>query len=90
MGWTTPRHLFGRHLRALRTSRRLSQEKLGHLAGLDRNYVGQVERGHRAPGLENIVRLALALGIRPGTLFDLFTHDAMDEMDHENADADRY
>lgn len=89
MGWTAPRRLFGQRLRDIRISRKLSQEKLGHLAGLDRNYVGQVERGKRAPGLENIVRLAMALGLRPAALFELFTHDAMDEIGRED-DTDRY
>lgn len=39
----------------------LSQEQLAHLAGLDRSYVGQVERGERNITLDNIYRLANAL-----------------------------
>lgn len=38
--------------------------------GLDRSYVGGVERGERNISLENICRLAKALAIRPGDFFD--------------------
>lgn len=89
-GWKAPRDLFGSRLRELRATRHLSQEKLGHLAGLDRNYVGQIERGHRAPGLENIVKLAMALGVCPGTLFEPFTRETLRRWEDEDEDAERY
>ena len=34
---------FGENLRALRLSRKLSQERLSELVGLDRTYIGLVE-----------------------------------------------
>ena len=64
--------LFGERLRELRTERNLSQERLAELAGLDRNYIGQIERAERNVALVNIVRIAKALGIAPGELFDAF------------------
>jgi hypothetical protein len=36
---------------------------------LHRNYVGGVERGERNVALENIVKLAKALAVKPGDLF---------------------
>ena len=60
---------FGKTLRELRTERGLSQEKVAELAGLDRNYVGMIERGERNPAVVNIVRIAKALGVPPGELF---------------------
>ena len=45
------------------------QEQLAHEAGLDRSYVGQVERGERNITLDNIHRLAEALRLVPATLF---------------------
>jgi transcriptional regulator with XRE-family HTH domain len=61
--------LFGDRLRELRTARDLSQERLAELAGLDRNYVGQIERAERNVALVNIVRIAKALGVEPAALF---------------------
>jgi len=60
---------FGTTVRRLRDQRGYSQEELAERAGLHRNYVGGVERGERNVGLENIVRLARALSVRPGELF---------------------
>jgi transcriptional regulator with XRE-family HTH domain len=65
--------LFGERLRELRTERNLSQERLAELAGVDRNYIGQIERGERNVALVNIVRIAKALEIEPGELLVPFT-----------------
>ncbi len=54
---------FGRHLRALRIKRDLSQEKLGMRARLSRNFIGEIERGERNVTLETLEKLARALGV---------------------------
>jgi transcriptional regulator with XRE-family HTH domain len=64
--------LFGERLRELRTERNLSQERLAELAGLDRNYIGQIERAERNVALVNIVRIAKALEVDAGELFSPF------------------
>lgn len=64
--------LFGERLRELRTERNLSQERLAELAGLDRNYIGQIERAERNVALVNIVRMARALDVAPGESFAPF------------------
>ena len=62
------KELVGRRIRELREKRSWSQEELGERSGLHRNYVGGIERGERNVGLENIDRLASALGVRPRDL----------------------
>jgi transcriptional regulator with XRE-family HTH domain len=37
-------------------------------AGLDRTYIGGVERGERNVGLKNIERIAKAIGVSPDEL----------------------
>ena len=60
---------FGKQLRELREARGMSQELLAHEAGLDRTYVSSVERGQRNISLENIERLAIALGVKVKDFF---------------------
>lgn len=57
------RSRLARNLRALRASRGISQEELGDLASLHRTYVGSIERLERNVSLDNIEKLAAALGV---------------------------
>ncbi len=61
--------LFGRRMRQLRKARGWSQEKFAHQIGLDRSYIGGVERGERNVSLENICLIAKALTVQPAELF---------------------
>jgi transcriptional regulator with XRE-family HTH domain len=61
---------FGKRLRELRMERGLSQEQLADLAGLHRNYIGNIERGENGIGIDNIVLLARTLKVKPAVLFD--------------------
>jgi transcriptional regulator with XRE-family HTH domain len=60
---------FGQRLRTLRRERGWAQDELAHQAGLDRSYVGGVERGDRNVSLDNIQKLANALGVPVRELF---------------------
>ena len=61
---------FGGNVRRLRESHGMTQESLAEAAGLDRSYIGGIERGERNPALTAILRLASALGIVPADLFN--------------------
>jgi len=62
--------LFGSRTRQLRQEKGWSQEELASCAGLDRSYMGCVERGERNVSLENICKICDALGVSPASLFD--------------------
>jgi transcriptional regulator with XRE-family HTH domain len=54
--------IVGRRIRDLRQAKGWSQEKLAEEADLDRTYIGRIERGEKNIGVENLVRIAQALG----------------------------
>ncbi|MEV7770607.1 helix-turn-helix transcriptional regulator [Kitasatospora sp. NPDC086791] len=53
----------GSRLRSLRRERGLSQVQLQALSGVDNKTISRVENGHRNVGLDELVRLSLALGV---------------------------
>lgn len=61
--------LFGERVRLQRENRHLSQEKLAELCDLHRTYIGGIERGERNVSIENIQKIAKALGIKIPVLF---------------------
>lgn len=66
----TPRQAFGEVLRALRTERGLSQERLAARAGLHRTYVSLLERGVNTPTLDAVFALATVLEVQPSELVE--------------------
>lgn len=61
--------VFGDNVRRFRMARNLSQEKLAELSGLHRTYISAVECYRRSISLENIQRIADALGVNTYELF---------------------
>lgn len=55
---------FGARVRALRKVKGLSQESLSNLAGIDRSYMGQIERGEINLTLTKIYQISNALDIQ--------------------------
>lgn len=52
---------FGNKIRKLRKEKGISQEQLAIEAGIERSYMGAIERGERNPSLDKVVSIAKAL-----------------------------
>jgi transcriptional regulator with XRE-family HTH domain len=59
----------GKKIRELRKMKNLSQEAFADEVGLDRTYVGGIERGERNIATLNLIRIAIALNVEVGQLF---------------------
>ena len=64
---------FGQAVREARIAAGLTQEELADRSGLDRSYIGGVERGERNPTLTVIEKIAEGFDI---TLAELFSYSA--------------
>jgi transcriptional regulator with XRE-family HTH domain len=60
---------FGQRVRNLRKNKELSQEEMAALAGIDRSYMGHIERGEKNITLTKIYQISEALGVEVADLF---------------------
>jgi transcriptional regulator with XRE-family HTH domain len=63
------RAIVARNLRRLRQARELSQEELADRAGINRNYVGMLEREQHAATIDMLEKLAAVLDADPADFF---------------------
>lgn len=61
---------FGKHLRAIRLSKNLSQENLANDANIPINQVGRIERGEISTTITTLIAISKALNIPIKKLFD--------------------
>jgi len=61
---------FGNRIRELRLAKGMSQEELADSAGVHRTYIGMIERAEKNITLSNIKRIADALKVEIGSLFE--------------------
>lgn len=60
---------FGKRVREIRKKKGLSQEAFADLAGVDRSYMGQIERGEQNLSLIKIYQIATILEVEIVELF---------------------
>lgn len=60
---------FGKRIQQLRKERKMTQEDLADLIGVDRSYMGFVERGERNPTLDKIIKIAKSFKVNLSELF---------------------
>ena len=63
------RAVVARNLRVMRKQKGFTQEELADLAGINRNYVGQIEREEKSPTIDLLERLVVALDVEPEVFF---------------------
>jgi len=68
-----PDRCFGRTVARLRRERGLSQEELAFRSGINRSYMGVIERGEKSPSLDTAAKVATGLGMSIGDLFSACT-----------------
>lgn len=61
--------LFGEAVRRRRKKLGYSQEAFGDACGIDRSYMGGIERGEHNLALVNILKIVKALGVQPSEFF---------------------
>ena len=64
------RETVARNLRRLRRLRKLSQEELADRAGVNRNYIGMLEREENAATVDMLEKLAKVLDADPVEFFE--------------------
>ena len=69
----------GRRVRELRRAARLSLEELAHRAGIDRTYLGAIERGQQNASLRVLHGISSALQVPVARLVDV--DDELDEVE---------
>ncbi|MDQ6905199.1 MAG: helix-turn-helix domain-containing protein [Chloroflexota bacterium] len=65
----------GKRIRELRLRTGRSQEKFAAAAGLDRTYYAGIERGERNPSVKQLAKIAAALEVPIGMLFNVSEGD---------------
>lgn len=61
----------GNNITKIRKAKGISQEKLAILAGVDRSFVGRIERGKANPTFLTLLRISKALGCKMANLINI-------------------
>lgn len=64
--------IFGKILQEERKAKKISQEKLAKLTGLDRTFISLIENVKRSPTFSTILKICSALEINPSELFLIY------------------
>ena len=64
------REIIAKNLRRIRVAKDVSQERLAFDAGVDRSYLGGLERAEENPTIDILDKLATTLGVNLNELFE--------------------
>ena len=69
--------LYIRHvLRRYRTDAGLSLDQIAHRVGISKGFYSNMELGTKWPNIEMLLRIAEALGVRPGEMLDALVEES--------------
>lgn len=72
----------GDRVRGLRRQRGLSLQQVADAAGVSIGHLSQIERGLTSPAVRDLIRIAEAMGARPGFFFEALTEQQV-QNDHD-------
>ena len=61
---------FGKRLKALRLDHSLTQLELAEILDMSPNFIGMIERGERNRTVQNVLKIARDLHVKPSNLFE--------------------
>lgn len=64
------RTIFAENLKRLRLEKDISQENLALKAGVERAYIGLIERQKSSPTIDMVAKIARVLGVEPAKLLE--------------------
>ena len=72
----------GSVIREFRQQVGLSQDDLADRMDMSTPYISMLENGKRYPSIEMLIRIALALEVRPGAMLDMIADRYLSDMTH--------
>jgi transcriptional regulator with XRE-family HTH domain len=60
----------GKRIRRARLARKLTQESLSEMCGVNASYIGQIERGEKQPSLRTLTAVCRSLGVDLSSLIE--------------------
>ncbi len=79
--------MLGRRIQELRKERKISQEKLAEVVGIEANNLSRIENGKNYPSPENIAKIASALDVSIDKLYFFSHHKDYSEIKSEITNA---
>ncbi len=59
----------GKHIKALRQEKGITQEQLAELLSISRTHMGHIEQGRKSPSLDLLEKIAKKLGVKVKDIF---------------------
>lgn len=78
----TVKELLGARIKELRKDRRLSQEQLAELIGVEPRHISRIEVGENSPTVERLEKIAQALNVPMKDFFDFMHLEDRDTRAH--------